>query len=48
MCLGGIKSVSAMLGHYDAGFTLKTYTHATRKKQDEAARVMGNFMSQVM
>ena len=43
-----IKTVSAMLGHYDAGFTLKTYTHATRQKQDEAAEVMGNFMSQVM
>ena len=25
-----IKTVSAMLGHYDAGFTLRTYTHTTR------------------
>ena len=24
-----IKTVSAMLGHYDAGFTLRTYTHTT-------------------
>ena len=32
-----IKTVSSMLGHYDAGFTLRTYTHATRQKQDEAA-----------
>ena len=27
-----IKTVSAMLGHYDAGFTLRTYTHTTRQK----------------
>lgn len=32
-----VKTVSSMLGHYDAGFTLRTYTHATRQKQDEAA-----------
>ena len=43
-----VKTVSAMLGHYDAGFTLRTYTHATRQKQDEAAQTMGNFMEQVM
>ncbi len=43
-----VKTVSAMLGHYDAGFTLRTYTHATRQMQDEAAEKMGGFMSQVM
>ena len=43
-----IKTVSSMLGHYDAGFTLRTYTHATRQKQDEAAQTMGTFMAQVM
>ena len=43
-----IKTVSSMLGHYDAGFTLCTYTHATRQKQDEAAETMGSFMEQVM
>ena len=36
------------LWHYDAGFTLRTYTHATRQKQDEAAQAMGSFMAQVM
>ena len=36
-----------MLGHYDAGFTLRTYTHTTRQKQDEAAQAMGNLMAQV-
>ena len=43
-----VKTVSSMLGHYDAGFTLRTYTHATRQKQDEAAQAMGSFMAQVM
>lgn len=43
-----IKTVSSMLGHYDAGFTLRTYTHATRQMQDQAAETMGNFMRQMM
>ena len=43
-----IKTVSSMLGHYDAGFTLRTYTHATRQMQDQAAETMGSFMAQVM
>ena len=43
-----VKTVSSMLGHFDAGFTLRTYTHATRQKQDEAAQTMGNFMEQVL
>ena len=42
-----VKTVSSMLGHFDAGFTLRTYTHATRQKQDEAAATMGSFMEQV-
>ncbi|OUO34280.1 tyrosine-type recombinase/integrase [Flavonifractor sp. An306] len=43
-----VKTVSSMLGHFDAGFTLRTYTHATRQKQDEAAQTMGNFIEQIM
>ena len=43
-----VKTVSSMLGHYDAGFTLRTYTHATRQKQEQAAEKMGNFMEMVM
>ena len=43
-----VKTVSSMLGHYDAGFTLRTYTHATRQKQEQAAKKMGNFMDKVM
>ena len=41
-----IKTVSGMLGHYDAGFTLRTYTHATDKMQDKDAATMGNLMAQ--
>ncbi len=43
-----VKTVSSMLGHYDAGFTLCTYTHATRQMQEQAAEKMGNFMKQVL
>ena len=43
-----VKTVSAMLGHYDAGFTLRSYTHATRQMQDSAAEKMGHFMERVM
>lgn len=43
-----VKTVSSMLGHYDAGFTLRTYTHATRKAQNDAAEKLGSFMMQVM
>ena len=43
-----VKTVSSMLGHLDGSFTLRTYTHASRQKQDEAAATMGSFMEQVM
>lgn len=43
-----VKTISSMLGHYDAGFTLCTYTHTTRQPQDAAAEKMGAFMAQVM
>ena len=43
-----VKTVSSMLGHFDAGFTLRTYTHVTRQMQESAAEKLGNFMAQVM
>ena len=43
-----VKTVFSMLGHYDAGFTLRTYTHATRQMQEQAAEKMDNFMAQVL
>ena len=42
-----VKTVSSMLGHYDPGFTLRTYTHTTRQMQETAAEKMGAFMAQV-
>ena len=47
-CGVDVKTVSSMLGHFDAGFTLRTYTHVTRQIQERAAEKMGNFMAQVM
>ena len=43
-----VKTVSAMLGHSDASFTLRTYTHATRQMQEQAAETMGAFMAQAV
>ena len=43
-----IKTVSGMLGHYDAGFTLRTYTHATDRMQEQAAATMGSLMAQAL
>ena len=40
-----IKTVSSMLGHYSAGFTLDTYTHVTTPAQMEAANTMGSVLS---
>ena len=35
---GNVKTVSGMMGHYSAGFTLDTYAHVTTAAQKEAAR----------
>ena len=40
-----IKTVSGMLGHFSAGFTLDTYTHVTTSAQKEAAQTMANVLS---
>ena len=40
-----IKTVSGMLGHFSAGFTLDTYAHVTTSAQKEAAETMGNVLS---
>lgn len=42
------KTVSSILGHYSADFTLGTYTHVTNEMQKEAAQRMGSFMVQAM
>ena len=40
-----IKTVSGMLGHFSAGFTLDTYAHVTTAAQKEAADTMGSVLS---
>ncbi len=42
------KTVSSILGHYSAGFTLDTYTHVTNEMQKDAAQRMGSFMAQAV
>ena len=43
-----IKTVSGMLGHFSAGFTLNTYTHATAQMKQDAADAIGGVISQQM
>ena len=45
---GNVKTVSGMMGHYSAGFTLDTYAHVTSQMQEEAANKMGAFLQQVI
>ena len=40
-----IKTVSGMLGHFSAGFTLDTYAHVTTSAKREAANTMGHVLS---
>ena len=40
-----IKTVSGMLGHFSAGFTLDTYAHVTTSAKRESAKTMGNILS---
>ena len=40
-----IKTVSGMLGHYSAGFTLDTYAHVTTQAQRQAADTMGQVLA---
>ena len=40
-----IKTVSGILGHFSAGFTLDTYAHVTTAAQKEAADTMGNVLN---
>lgn len=39
-----IKTLSRTLGHYSPGFTLETYTHVTKRMQENAAEKMGQFL----
>lgn len=43
-----VKTLSNTLGHYSAGFTLDTYTHATQRMKREAAETIGSVIDQAM
>ncbi len=39
-----IKTISHMLGHTDAGFTMNTYMHVTDSMQQNVADTMGELL----
>ena len=41
------KTLSGILGHTDASFTLNTYTHVTMDMQKQASTIVGNFMEDI-
>ena len=41
-----VKTVSSILGHFSAGFTLDTYAHVTTTAQREAAKKMDGVLGQ--
>ena len=43
-----VKTLSGALGHYSAGFTLSTYTHATAEMKRDAAETIGNVIRAAM
>ena len=43
-----VKTLSGALGHYSAGFTLNTYTHATAQMKQDAADTIGAVISSQM
>ena len=47
---GGVdaKTLSEILGHANASFTLDTYTHVTTDMQKNAARIVGNFIDNII
>ena len=40
-----VKTLSGLLGHYSAGFTLDTYGHITPAMKQDAAEKVGSFLS---
>ena len=47
---GGVdaKTLSGILGHTNASLTLDTYTHVTTDMQKSAAKIVGNFMDEII
>ena len=42
------KTLSGILGHTNASFTLDTYTHVTGDMQKQAAGIVGDFMTDIL
>ena len=42
------KTLSGILGHTNASFTLDTYTHVTGDMQYRAAKIVGGFMEELL
>ena len=40
-----VKTLSGLLGHYSAGFTLDTYGHITNAMKKDAANKVGGFLA---
>ena len=40
-----VKTLSGILGHYSAGFTLDTYGHITNAMKQDAANKVGSFLA---
>ena len=43
-----VKTLSGILGHYSAGFTLDTYAHVTAQMQEDAANKVGGFLKKAL
>ena len=43
-----VKTLSGILGHTQASFTLDTYTHVTGDMQKRASEIVGGFMESIM
>jgi len=42
------KTLSGILGHTNASFTLDTYAHVTTDMQKSTAKIVGNFMDKII
>ncbi len=42
------KTLSGILGHTNASFTLDTYTHVTTDMQKNASNIVGNFINEIL
>ena len=48
MAQGKNKTLSGILGHTQASFTLDTYTHVTGDMQKRASEIVGSFLENMI